>query len=98
MRDPESVDALLAMMRKLGKKKQKQFMTDFRIALTVLTGGDFGRDDSEAWQRWWKDNEEGFELPESAPQLPERWQRRWEKTWGLMTTERRPRKRGDRGG
>ncbi|MEX1024529.1 MAG: hypothetical protein WD226_05575 [Planctomycetota bacterium] len=102
IRDVEAIDTLMDLMAKRGGGRGGRggnggaFMNDFRMALTVLTGRDLGRD-ANAWRKWWSDNEKGFEVPPELPELPRDVEILWKGYWGLEDDTRRGNRREDRG-
>jgi HEAT repeat protein len=61
---------------------EPRFIEPARLALMILTCQDFGND-AAAWQRWWSENEKGFQVPRVAPDLPPELRRDWEEFWGV---------------
>lgn len=96
IRSDDSVEELFGMLQKVGKAKTHGVMTEFRLALMVLTGVDQG-ENREAWLKWWNDNKKTYEVSARPPKLPEKWQRRWDRYWGLDHVESRGERREDRG-
>jgi HEAT repeat protein len=67
LRSREGVPALIA---RLEAEKEGRVRTDLSVALRSLTAQNF-HSNVTLWQRWWKDNEASFQVPELAE----------EKTW-----------------
>ncbi len=58
----------------------KRFVKEFDIALTILTGQEFGSD-LVAWQTWWRKNKKTFEVSPTRPQIPAWMQKAWDEYW-----------------
>jgi hypothetical protein len=54
----------------------------FRTALTVLTGEDLGMSRA-AWQKWWGEHEEGFEVRPERPAVPSDVAQHFERYWEI---------------
>jgi PBS lyase HEAT-like repeat len=96
IREKESVEQLIGLMRTAGRDKVQAFMGNFRLALMVLTGVDQGAS-QDTWMTWWNEHKNDFKVPAAAPQLPKEMQMRWDYYWGNEITRERNKKRGDRG-
>lgn len=96
IRDPRAVEALMDMMKKVGRNKVDTWMDDFRLSLMVLTGADEGKS-VEGWTRWWNDHKKGLEVAPEAPKLPRLMQIRWDDYWGVRTRQERGKRREERG-
>src|SRR6185436_20350699 len=57
LRSREAIPALIARL----SSEEGRMRTDLGHALTSLTGKDF-HGNVELWQRWWKENEAGFQV------------------------------------
>lgn len=95
IREPESVEALIALMNTLGPHKIAPFMNEISLSLTVLTGAEGQR--YEDWQRWWNDNKKKLEIAPQMPELPKGKLVRWHVYWGTGKEELK-KKLGDKGG
>jgi len=58
----------------------KRFVKEFTIALTILTGQEYGRD-LEAWRQWWRKNEKTFEMSPARPEIPDWMRKVWDEYW-----------------
>ena len=92
-----SVEELMGFMRKVDRRKVQPHMTEFRLALMILTGVDHGTD-QDRWVAWWNEHKKTFAVPEKAPLLPEALQNRWNRYWGLPREYARQKRRTERGG
>jgi HEAT repeat protein len=63
LRSREAIPALIARL----PSEEGRVRTDVGQALTSLTGQDF-RGNVALWQRWWKENEASFQVPEQPPE------------------------------
>ena len=97
IRDKRSVEELVALMKKVSRRKIEPFMGEFRLAMLRLTGHDEGRS-VDLWMKWWNNNKRTFKVAEVAPKMPRRDQEDWDDYWGNDARKQRSRKRGDRGG
>jgi hypothetical protein len=97
IRSNESVEELMAMMGKVGRRNVYSYMDDFRLALMRLTGEDHGKS-SELWVRWWNGAKKTLEVTPEAPRMREPDQKRWDYFWGNETRRERKQRRNDRGG
>jgi len=97
IRDKQSVEELMALMKKVSRRKIEPFMGEFRLAMLRLTGHDEGRS-VDLWMKWWNNNKRELEVAKVAPKMPRRDQENWDDYWGNDTRQERSRKRGDRGG
>ncbi len=108
IRDKQSVEELMSMIKKTGRRAGKRggggqpLMGEFRNALKVLTGEDFGREE-KAWADWWKANKKDFEMTPQPTGLTRKEQAVWNKYWGLDQKKKEDRKkkrkgRGEEGG
>jgi hypothetical protein len=82
IRTKESVEELIAMMRKAGRRKVQPVMEDFRLALIVLTGEDQGKSQPK-WTEWWNDVKKSIEIREETYSLPKSLQVKWDRFWGI---------------
>lgn len=82
IRTKEAVEALIGMSKLVGPHRMDGLRNDMRVALARLTGRDLGPD-SIAWQAWWQDNKNSFELAKEPPKLEPLLQRQWDRYWGL---------------
>lgn len=100
IRSRESVEALLGILAEsgseVGTRRVKPWMEDMRLALVVLTGVDQGLS-PELWERWWRENRKGFQVPAELPELPREMRETWADFWGLSRDYGRDRRREDRG-
>jgi hypothetical protein len=99
IRDPESVEELMGLMKKVGRHKAQPYMGEFRLSLMVLTGVDQGKS-VDLWIKWWNDAKRDLVVSEKAPKLPQKDQTRWDSYWGnerQYERDQRRRKRGDDG-
>lgn len=99
IRDPESVEELMGLMKKVGRHKAQPYMGEFRLALMALTGVDQGKS-VDLWIKWWNDAKRDLVVGEVAPKLPQKDQNRWDYYWGIereYERDERRRKRGDDG-
>jgi hypothetical protein len=78
IRSTESVKALVDLSKRAGPEKGKgqgggswpdTYGPPFRVAMAVLTGQDFGTSRA-AWQKWWGENEKGFQMSAERPPAP----------------------------
>lgn len=100
IREKESVEQLIGMMRRVGHNRIDGYMGDFRLALFVLTGHDEGRT-AQLWFNWWNDHKKDFAVAKELPELPRMERARWNAYWGLSSAqkgEREPRKGTERRG
>ena len=97
IRDKQSVEELVALMKKVSRRKIEPFMGEFRLAMLRLTGQDEGRS-VDLWMKWWNNNKRTFKVAEVAPKMPRRDQEEWDDYWGNMAPRERSKKRGERGG
>jgi hypothetical protein len=96
IRDPRSVEQLIALMRVAGRHKLQPFMATFRLALMRLTGVDQGLS-QDLWMGWWNEHKDKLEVAKVAPPMPKDLQLRWDYYWGNEVQRERGKKRGDRG-
>ena len=57
-------------------------MSDFRLALVVLTGVDKGTD-RQLWSNWYGDNKAKIVVAAVPPELPPDLRKRWNSYWGV---------------
>lgn len=106
IRDKRSVEALMDVMQKTGRRAGKRggggqpLMGELRNALLMLTGEDLK--DEKAWTDWWKANEKTFEVTPEPTDVPKRVTAQWNRYWGLEQErkkdedgERKKRRRGE---
>lgn len=96
IRDEQSVEELMGLMKKVSRHELQPFMGEFRLALMRLTGHDEGKS-VDLWMKWWNNNKRTFEVAEQPPKLPRVEQVRWDDYWGNEMPRQRSKKRGDRG-
>ncbi|MCC6408367.1 MAG: HEAT repeat domain-containing protein [Planctomycetes bacterium] len=101
IREKESVERLIAMMRLVGQNRIGTYMDEFRLALFVLTGHDEGRA-AQLWFDWWNEHKKDFAVAKELPELPRLDRMRWNAYWGVEADEKgdrdppkRKEKRGD---
>ncbi len=58
------------LIRRLGVEEEERVRDAIASTLFRLTGMNL-YDSAEIWQRWWKENADGFEVPTQIPQPPE---------------------------
>ena len=97
IRTTASVEALFDLMKLAGPRKVQPYMSEFRLALLVLTGADQGPS-QELWVRWWNDHKKELTVLPEPPQLAKPDARRWYAFWDRYPKEERQEKRGERGG
>jgi len=107
VRDPRSVEELIALMNKAGGGRGgagSLFDRDFRLSLWALTGTDEGGA-RESWMRWWNDNKHTLELPDEPAETPRALAVQWRAMWATPRERQRERHkdgngpgRGRRGG
>lgn len=83
IRSKKSLDALFAMMNKVGTNQLDTYMETVRLALMRLTGTDQGPS-SQAWMTWWRGAEKGFDISKVEPKLPEAQAKAWDEYWELQ--------------
>jgi len=82
-----SLEGLIKAMSKGGPSRRVKgeveypFMPFFRTALTVLTGADQGAT-KEAWQEWWRENDNKLKVSPEPPPVYAHTRRQWEEFWG----------------
>ncbi len=94
IRTNESVEELMAMMAKVGRRKAQPYMDDFRLALVRLTGSDNGKS-VELWFDWWNDTKKTLKVSKEPPSMRDLDQRRWDSYWGIQRKRKRDKQRGD---
>jgi HEAT repeat protein len=79
IRTTESIDALMSAMTLASPPPGEPFVfiDDLRTALCVLTGTDHGPWKT-AWNQWWRQNRQGFVVPEDRPEIAPLLALRWE--------------------
>jgi hypothetical protein len=91
IRSKESVKAIVDLSKRAAPERGKGegrgrweegFGTPFRVALATLTGQDFGTSRA-AWQKWWGENESGFEVSAERPPAPSDVAQSFERYWGV---------------
>lgn len=97
IRERDSIEALMTMMRRGRRQDVQRNMTYFRMSLMQLGGVDRGSN-QEAWVEWWGDNKRDFEMAEQAPLMPKALQTKWDRYWDIERDEERETRRGERGG
>jgi hypothetical protein len=88
IRDKKALEALIDATQLAGGSTprswrpagEKRFTDEFAVALTVLTGKEYGKK-LESWRRWWKENKRKFKVDENRPSIPADMQRTWEEYW-----------------
>lgn len=96
IRDKQSVEQLVALMRVAGREKVQPYMGHFRIALMLLTGVDQGVS-QDTWMSWWNNHKDDFTVAPTPPPLPKDMQNKWDYFWGNEVERPRGKKRGERG-
>jgi len=96
IRDKDSLEALMGLMKLAGRHQIQNHMRSFRLALMVLTGTDEGQS-QDAWMSWWNDNKRKLVVDPKPPALPKDLQEQWDTYWGNPMVRERGKKRGDRG-
>jgi len=96
IRDEQSVEELMGLMKKVGRQKAQPYMGEFRLALMHLTGVDQGKS-LDLWIKWWNGAKKDLELPAQPPLLPKQEQMRWDYYWGIERINERDERRRDRG-
>jgi hypothetical protein len=93
-----AVEGLISLMNMAGAQKLDGYMDDFRLSFGHLTGQDKGPDPA-AWQKWWQDSKDKFELPATAPDLSPEQKRTWNRYWGAGgKREKEGKEGGEEGG
>jgi len=87
IRSPKSVEELLRLLRSSHRSWAGSQMSDFRLALVVLTGADKGTD-RQLWIQWYGDNKGKLEIAAAPPELPPDLRKRWSSYWDEK--EKRP--------
>lgn len=82
VRSNDAVEALVDLMKKVGKRDLDSYMGDLRLALVQLTGEDRG-DDPRQWQTWWQEQHRDFEVSATPKPLPPEMALRWNAFWGI---------------
>jgi HEAT repeat protein len=82
VRDTAAVEGLLSLtnLARPLPGEDSPFMPHFRVALARLTGTDQSTNKS-LWQKWWRDNKQGFKVPEQAVPMPAEMQAPWHEFW-----------------
>lgn len=86
IRETKCVEVLMKGMRLGGgdprgsRAGAPRFMEDFRLALAVLTGQDFGAS-KDAWEAWWRDEGKSFRVAAARPQIPAELETAWVAYW-----------------
>ncbi len=94
-RSPEAVKAIVDLSKRAGPDRgrggegsdrwDETYGIPFRVALSTLTGQDFGTSRA-AWQKWWGENEKGFTMASERPAAPsdvvQYFERYWEVPYG----------------
>lgn len=89
IRDPESVEALIDIMKAQPPKQKNQYMGEIALALTVLVGEtDCGKSD-ERWVAWWNDHKRDLEVPAEMPEINKAQQRAWNLYWGIKNDRKK---------
>jgi HEAT repeat protein len=92
IRDDDAVEELVKLSRAGGGRQRSSglrsswrgvFTEDFRTAIVVLTGEEYGRDkaDLETWWRAWR-AKKAPRVPAERPQIDPKYSERFEKYWG----------------
>ena len=97
IRDKESVDALIDLMKSSSSRQVDANMADFRLSLVVLTGTDQGPSPMP-WRDWWSGHRKGFEVSTEIGPIPRTMKATWTEYWGLDRDYGRTTRREDRGG
>ncbi len=92
IRSAKSVGALVDLSKRVGPNRGRAGMGSdpwdetygipFRVALSTLTGQDFGTSRA-AWQKWWGENEKGFQMASERPSVPSDVARSFETYWEI---------------
>jgi len=91
IRSKEAAKALVDLSKRAAPNRGRRGGADpwpetfgpaFRTALTVLTGQDLGMSRA-AWQKWWSENEKGFNVAAERPQVPEDVAKYFEQYWEI---------------
>lgn len=99
LRHRDTVEALIQEMQRGDRRRIKNHMRWFQVALAQLTGQDLGKN-QDRWTAWWKTVDKKWAVTPKAPLMPEELQRIWDGYWGNMRkyereTEREKRGQGD---
>jgi HEAT repeat protein len=81
IRSPKSVDELFRLLRSSHRSWAGSQMSDFRLALVVLTGADKGTD-RQLWIHWYGDHKGESVVAAVPPELPPELRKRWNSFWG----------------
>jgi|SRR5882672_3422281 len=95
IRAKSAVEGLVSLLGMAGAQKVDGYMDDFRLSFLHLTGQDKGPDPA-AWQKWWQDSKDKYELPATLPDLAPEQKRNWNRYWG--TQGKRDKEGGEEGG
>ena len=83
IRTKSAVEGLISFLGLAGAQKVDGYMDDFRLAFCRLTGQDKGPDPA-AWQKWWQDSKDKYEVPTAMPDLSPEQKRTWNRYWGAQ--------------
>jgi hypothetical protein len=81
VRDAAALDALFAVMDKLGSEASRPYLDDLRLALMALVGPQPGVESPDEWRRWWRAHRSGLEVAATPPELPVQAARFWRTYW-----------------
>jgi hypothetical protein len=80
IRSLKSVEALVDLMKLWGNGKNNPYMTQFRVALTRLTGKDQGPTVAQ-WLEWWNEHHHDTKVSDTASEMPKALERAWNNYW-----------------
>jgi HEAT repeat protein len=80
VRSPKSVEELMRLVRSSHRSWEGSQMSDFRLALAVLTGADEGTE-RQAWIHWYGDHKGKIVVTPQLPELPPELLKRWNSYW-----------------
>ncbi|MFN0008286.1 MAG: HEAT repeat domain-containing protein [Planctomycetota bacterium] len=92
IRSRKSVEALMEIMTKAGRRQVNDYMNLFRQSLVRLTGTDQGPD-SAMWTRWWQENKTRFEVQKEIGKVPGFAEETWNEYWGIEAREKREKRK-----
>jgi hypothetical protein len=95
IRAKTSIEGLISLLSMAGAQKVDGYMDDFRLSFLHLTGEDKGPDPA-AWQKWWQDSKDKYEMPATTPDLAPEQKRNWNRYWG--NAGKRDKEGGEEGG
>jgi len=88
IRDASALDAVIMGTQLAGDNPprswrpmgSKRFRKEFEIALTILTGEEFGPD-LELWRQWWRKNKKTYKVSPTRPEIPDWMRKIWDEYW-----------------